>query len=113
MSLSSRNLILLTIAENMIALVQVRRAVLSLFITRNRVVYKEMCLARLVFDAFWDDNVPVIPEFDLVEAERLGKQFFELYKSGVHTTVRNTLRVTYSYVSCQKGTKKNIPSKSI
>jgi hypothetical protein len=33
------------VAENMTTLV--RRAVLSLFITRNRVVYKERYLARL------------------------------------------------------------------
>ncbi len=76
-----------------------------------------MYLARLALDALWHDNVTIIHEFDLVDAERLVKQFFdsgfELYKSGVHTTIRNTLGVTYCYVSCRKGRKKNIPSKSI
>ncbi len=78
-SLSSRNLILLMVAENISTLV--RRAVLSLFMTRNRVVDKEMYLARLALDLFWDDNVTIIPEFDLVDAERLVKQLFKLYKS--------------------------------
>ena len=81
------------VAENMTTLV--RRAVLSLFMTRNRVVDKEMYFVRLALDLFWDDNVTIIPEFDLVDVERQVKQLFELYKSGVHTTVRNTLRVTY------------------
>ncbi len=63
--------------------------------TRNRVVHKEIYLSRLALDLFWDDNVTMIPEFDLVDAERLVKQLFELYSSGVHTTVRNTLRVTH------------------
>ncbi len=49
----------------------------------------------LAFYEFWDDNVTLIPLFDLVDAERLVKQLFELYESGVHTTVRNTFRVTY------------------
>ncbi len=76
----------------------VRRAFLSLFMTRNKVVDKEMYLVRLALDLFWDDNVTIIPEFDLVDAERQVKQLFEMYKSGVQslqTTVRNTLRVTY------------------
>jgi hypothetical protein len=93
MSLSSRNLILLMVAENMTTLV--RRAVSNLFMTRNRVVDKVMYLVRRALDLFWDDNVTIIPEFDLVDAERLVKQLLELNKSGVHTTVRNTLRVTY------------------
>jgi hypothetical protein len=79
MLLSSRQLILLMVAENMTTLV--RRAVLSLFITRNSVVDKEMYLVRLALDLFWDDNVTIIPEFDLVDAERQVKQLFELYKS--------------------------------
>jgi hypothetical protein len=73
----------------------IRRAVISLFRTRNRVVYTEMYLARPALDLFWDDKVTIIPEFDLVDAGHQVKQLFELYKSGVHTTVRNTLRVTY------------------
>ncbi len=83
------------VAENMTTLA--RRAVLSLLMTRNRVVDKELYLFRLALDLFcqWDDNVTITPEFDLVDAERQVKQLFELYKSGVHTTVRNTLRVTY------------------
>ncbi len=93
MSLSSLNLILFMVAENMTTLV--RRAVLSLFMTRNRVVDKKMCLVRLALDLFWDDNVTIIPEFDLVDAERLVKQLFKQYKSRVHTTARNILRVTY------------------
>jgi hypothetical protein len=48
MSLSSRNLILLMFAENMTPLV--RRAVLSLFMTSNRVVDKEMYLVRLALE---------------------------------------------------------------
>ncbi len=63
--------------------------------TRNRVVDKEMYLVRLALDLFWDGDVTIIPEFDLVDAERLVQQLFGLYKSRVHTTVRNTLRVTY------------------
>jgi hypothetical protein len=63
--------------------------------TKNRVVDKEMYLVRLALDLFWDDNVTIIPEFDLIDAERQVKQLLELYKSGVHTTVRNTLRETY------------------
>jgi hypothetical protein len=55
MFLSSCNLILLMVAENMIMLF--RRAVLSLFMTRNRVVDKEMYLVMLALDLFWDDNV--------------------------------------------------------
>jgi hypothetical protein len=64
---------------------------------RNRVVDKEMCLVRLALDLLWDNNVTIIPELDLVDAERLVNQLFELYKSRVHTTVRtrNTSRVTY------------------
>ncbi len=93
MSLSFCNLILSMVAENMTTLI--RRAVISLFRTRNRVVYEEMYLARPALDLFWDDNVTIIPEFDLVDAGRQVKQLFELYKSGKHTTVRNTLRVTY------------------
>ncbi len=73
----------------------ITRAVLSLFMTRNRVVNKEMYLVRLALDLFWDDNITIIPEFDLVDAERQVKQLFKLYKSGVHTTVRNTSRVIY------------------
>jgi hypothetical protein len=38
------------LAENMTTLD--RRAVLTLFITRNRVAYKEMYLARLALDLF-------------------------------------------------------------
>jgi hypothetical protein len=68
MSLSSRNLILLMVAENMTMLVG--RAVLSLFMTRNRVVDNEMYLVRLALDLFWDDNVAIIPEFDLGDVER-------------------------------------------
>jgi hypothetical protein len=60
--------------------------------TRNRVVDKEMYLVRLALGLFWDDNVTIIPEFDLVDTEHLVKQIFELYKSGVHTTVRNSLK---------------------
>ncbi len=71
------------VAENMITLN--RRAVFSLFMTRNRLVDKEMFLVRLA----------IVPEFDLVDDERQVKQLLELYKSGVHTTVRNTLRATY------------------
>jgi hypothetical protein len=47
--------------------------------TRNRVVDKEMYLVRLALDLFWDDNVTIIPGFDLVDAERQVKQLFELY----------------------------------
>ncbi len=54
-----------------------------------------MYLRRLALDLFWDDNVTSIPDFDLVDAERQVKQLFELYKSGLHTTVWNTLRVTH------------------
>jgi hypothetical protein len=62
-----------------------------------------MYLARarlaLDFKLFWDDNATIIPEFDLVDAERLVKQLFdrdfELYKSRVHTTLRNTLSASY------------------
>jgi hypothetical protein len=94
MSLSSRNLILLMVAENMKTLVtMVRRAVLSLFMTINRVVDKEMYLVRL--DLFWDDNVTIIPDFDLVDVKRQVKKLFKLYQSRVHTTVWNTLKVTY------------------
>ena len=50
----ARNLILLMVAENMTTLV--RRAVLSLFMTRNRVVDKEIYHARLALDLFWDEN---------------------------------------------------------
>jgi hypothetical protein len=75
-SLSSRNSIWLMVAENMTTLV--RRAVLSLLMTRNRVVDKEMYLVRLALYLFWDDNVTIIPEFDLVDAERQVKQLFEL-----------------------------------
>ncbi len=64
----------------------------------------------LALDAFWDDNVTIISEFDLVDAERLVKQFVELHKSGVHNTVRNTFRVNYCYVSCQNKQNKNVPS---
>ncbi len=60
------------VAENMTTLV--RRAVLSLFMTRNRVVDKEMYLVRLALNLFWDDNVIIIPEFDLVDAERQASQ---------------------------------------
>jgi hypothetical protein len=81
------------VAENMITLV--RRAVLSLFMTRNRVVDKGVYLVRLALDFSWDDNFTIIPQFDLVGVERQVKQLFELYKSGVHTTVSNTLRVIY------------------
>jgi hypothetical protein len=66
-----------------------------------------MCLA---LDAFWVDNVPIISEFDLVDAERLVQQFVELYKSGVHNTVRKTFRINYCYVSCQNKQNKNVPS---
>jgi hypothetical protein len=69
MSLSSCNLILLMVAENMTTLD--RRAVLSLFMMRNRVVDKEMHHVRLALDLFWDDNVTIFPEFDLVDVERL------------------------------------------
>jgi hypothetical protein len=86
MSLSSRNLILLMVAENMRTFV--RSAVLSLFIARNRVFLKEIYLARLALDAFRDDNVTITPEFDLADAERLVKNFFELYKCGSQTDVR-------------------------
>jgi hypothetical protein len=79
------------VAENMTMLV--RMAILSLFMMRNKVFHKEMYLVRLALDLFWDDNVTMIPEFDLVDVECLVKQLFELYKSGVHTTVRNTLRL--------------------
>ena len=89
------------VAEYMTTLV--RRAVLSLFMTKNRVVDKEMYLVRLALDLFWDDKVTIIPEFDLVDVERLVKPLFDLYKSGEHTTrplltmttVRNTSKVTY------------------
>ncbi len=81
------------VAENITTLF--RRAVLSLFMTRNSVVDKEMHLVRLALDLFWYDNFTIIPELDLVDAECLVKQLFELYKFGVHTTVRNALRVTY------------------
>jgi hypothetical protein len=67
MPLSSRNLILFKSAENTTMLV--RRAILSRFITRNRVAYKDMYLARLALDLFWDDNFTIIPEFDFVDAE--------------------------------------------
>jgi hypothetical protein len=43
----------------------VRRAILSRFITRNRVAYKDMYLARLALDLFFT----IIPEFDFVDAE--------------------------------------------
>jgi hypothetical protein len=49
-----------------------------------------MYLVMLALDLFWDDNVTIIPEFDLVDAERLIKHLFELYKYGGHTTVRYT-----------------------
>jgi hypothetical protein len=42
------------IAENMTTLV--RRAILSLYMTRNRVVDKEMYHGRLALDLFWDEN---------------------------------------------------------
>ncbi len=76
MPLSSRNLILLMVAKTMISLV--RRAVLSPFMTRNRVVDREMYLVRLALDLFWDDNATraIIPEFDLVDAEHQVKQLF-------------------------------------
>jgi hypothetical protein len=64
------------VAENMTTLV--RRAVLSLFMTINRVVDKEMYLVRRALDLFWGDNVTII---DLVDVERQVKQLFELYKS--------------------------------
>jgi hypothetical protein len=67
------------VAENMTTLL--RNAVLSLFMTRNRVDDKEMYLVRLALDLFWDDNVAIITEFDLVDAEHRVKQVFELYKS--------------------------------
>jgi hypothetical protein len=44
----ARNLILLMVAENMTTLV--RRAVLSLFMTRNRIVDKEIYLVRPALD---------------------------------------------------------------
>ncbi len=72
-----------------------------------------MYLVRLALDAFLDDNVTIIPEFDLVDAERLVKQFFELCKSGVHSTVRNTLRVTVLLRIMPKRKEEKIPSKSI
>jgi hypothetical protein len=40
-----------------------RRVVLSLFMTRNRGVDKEMYLGRLALDLFCDDNVAIIPEW--------------------------------------------------
>jgi hypothetical protein len=49
--------------------------------TGKRVVYSEMYLAH---DKQWDDNVTIIPEFDLVDVWCLFKQHFELYESGVH-----------------------------
>jgi hypothetical protein len=61
-----------------------------------------MCLA---LDLLWDDSVTIIPEFDLADAERLVKQLFALYKSGVHTIVRNTFRVTYCYDTKMKKEK--------
>jgi hypothetical protein len=79
MSLSSRNLILLMVSENMTTLV--RRAVLSLFMTKNKVVDKEIYLFSLALDLFFHDNVPIIPEFDLLDAERQVKQLLELYQS--------------------------------
>jgi hypothetical protein len=91
----------------------VRRAVLSPFKTRNRVFCKEMYFARLALDAFWDDNVTIIPEFDLFDAERLVKQSFDLCKSGVHNTARNTLRVMVLLRIMPKRKEEKIPSKSI
>jgi hypothetical protein len=81
MSLSFHNLFLFMVAENMTTLV--RRAGLSLFMTRNRVADKEMYLVGLALDLFWDGNVTIIPEFDLVDVERQDKPLFELNKSGV------------------------------
>jgi hypothetical protein len=55
----------------------VGRAVFSLRMTRNGVVDKEMYLVKLALDLFWDDNVTIIPEIDLVDAERQVKQLFK------------------------------------
>ena len=71
----------------------VRRAVLSLSMTRNRVVDKEMYLARLALDfkLFWDDNATIIPEFNLVDAERLVKPSAPVCTAG--KSLMATLRI--------------------
>ncbi len=54
----------------------------------------------LALDLFWDDNVTIIPDSEiesevyLDDAELQVKQLFKLYESGVHTNVKNTLRLT-------------------
>jgi hypothetical protein len=53
----------------------------------NRAVYNETFLA---LDVSRDDIVTIIPD-DAVDAEHLLKQFFDMYESSEHTTVRDRL----------------------